>query len=453
MKKTTLNFTLSLLLCAGAALAKPDVLVISIDDLNDWVGCLGGHPQAHTPNIDRLASRGLLFENAHVQAPICNPSRASFMTGIYPSTSGIIDNKPATKKRTLEFVGNTETFPQTFARSGYQTAGCGKIFHTWKGLENDRFFTDPGPVWSYGYLPNHNKLPMRKKWGPVEHPEETCFDFNVSSWACNRLEGWNREQPQFLMAGFYRPHAPMYAPQEYFDHYPLEKVQLPPIKADDRADMPEWARKNMPITNYMKKFKANPELLKTAVQAYLASTEFVDAQIGKVLDRLEAEDLADSTIVVLFSDHGFHLGEKDRWAKHTPWEESTRVPFIIAGPGIPEGVRCQKPVQILDIYPTLSELCGLDAPDQLEGNSLVPLINDPQFDWPHAAATYVENGARTLRTEHFRYILYPDGSEELYDHRKDPDEWKNLVGLAEYEKQRSLLAQRLAETLPAMEMP
>jgi choline-sulfatase len=434
-------------LMAGIARAQPDVLVIAIDDLNDWVGCLGGHPQAYTPNIDRLAARGLLFENAHVQAPICNPSRASFMSGIYPSTSEIVDNSKSAKQRTLEFVGQTEMIPQCFTRGGYRTAGCGKIFHTWPGLENEGFFDDPGPVWEYGYLPNHGKLPMRKKWGAVKNPEKTCFDYNVADWTCGKLSTWGKEEPQFLMAGFFRPHAPMYAPQEYFDRYPLDEVQLPPIKKNDRDDLPQWVHENMPVSSYMKKFHANPELLKSAAQAYLASTAFVDAQIGKVLDQLDASGRADSTIVVLFSDHGFHIGEKDHWSKHSGWEESTRVPFILAGPGIPVGKRCSKSIGLIDLYPTLVELCGLEAPTGLEGRSLVPLIQDPSGDWNYAAATVVENGALALRNEHWRYILYPDGSEELYDHRNDPNEWTNLALKPECGEQAKIMKQMLLEQL------
>jgi choline-sulfatase len=435
-------------LISGSVLAQPDVLLIAIDDLNDWVSCMDGHPQAHTPNIDRLAARGILFDNAHVQATICNPSRVSFMTGTYPTTTGIINNKGDMKARTIRTVREAQTLPRTFTAGGYRTAGSGKIFHTWKELPNEGHFDVPGPVWNYGYPPNREKLPMRQRWGVVENPRETCFDYDVAEWSIQQLHAWDDDRPDMLMAGFFRPHAPMFAPQEYFDLYPIEEVQLPLIKEDDESDIPEWALNNRPGRRYMQKFKEDPELLRSAVQAYLASTAFVDAQIGRVLDELEASGRADSTVVILFSDHGFALGEKGSWSKHTAWEESTRVPMIIAGPGIPEGEISSAPVQIMDIYPTLVELCGLEAPERLDGNSLVPLLKNPQTAWPHLSATFVENGARAVRSEHFRYILYPDGSEELYDHRADPNEWNNLALDSESLPLRQKMAEQLKTLLP-----
>lgn len=422
---------------SAAAAEGPNVLLISIDDLNDWAGGLGGHPQAKTPNIDRLAAEGTLFTNAHCQSPVCNPSRASLLTGRHPHTSGVYFLSPDLKQAPV--LRELETLPERFARHGYRTMAAGKIFHG----GDERFFQEYG-----GRMRGFGPRPEKKisqphghplwDWGAYPERDEELADFRIAEWAVEKLaaEGAETDTPFFLGVGFFRPHVPMYVPQKWFDLFPRDAVQLPLVREDDRDDLSAYA---VALTNEK---HVSPEHAWVesagewdhAVQAYLASTAFVDSCVGKVLDALEATPQRENTIVVLFSDHGFHLGEKQRWAKRTLWEDGTRVPLVVAAPGYASGQRTGKPAQLLDIYPTLLQLAGLPADAGQEGFSLVPLLEDPEAEWPHVAMTSFGPGNYGVRSEHYRYVRYLDGSEELYDHREDPHEWENLAeeaGMAE----------------------
>ena len=440
-------------MCPGSVQAadRPNVLLIAIDDLNDWVGCLEGHPQARSPHIDRLAKRGTLFTNAHCQAPICNPSRTSLMLGMRPSSTGIYVNRPWFRAT----AGNQKrvTLSQYFAAHGYRTLTTGKIYH---GSRVDRpSFQVVGP------LPGQ-RLKMdaqlvkdigssSRLWdfGPQQYEEDQFGDFVDASWAIEKLQ-FKREKPFFLAVGFYRPHVPWYAPQRFFDERPRDSVKLPPVQADDRDDLPAGALQltTNPLPPSHQWF-VETDHWKDAVQSYLACVSFTDAQVGRLLDALDKSPHADNTIIVLFSDHGFHLGEKQRWAKQSLWERSTRVPLIVSVPGGKQGQRCSRPVELLHLYPTLIELCGLPARDGLEGISLGPLLKNNEANWSRPAITTYQRNNHAVRTEHWRYIRYADGTEELYDHRVDSNEWNNVAARPEF---RSVINEH-AKWLPATNVP
>ncbi len=413
---------------AAAVRNRPNVLFIAVDDLNDWVGCLGGHPQSITPNMDALAASGMLFENAHCQAPICTPSRSSLLSGRYPSTSGLYFLAP--QYREAETLRDMTSLPQYFKEHGYTSLGAGKIFHT-----ND----DPLSFHEYGgHMGNFGPRPEKKlslpkghplwDWGAYPDDDAEMPDYKISQWAERKLKE-HYDSPFFLSVGFYRPHVPMYAPQKWFDMHPRDKVILPEAPAEDLDDIPRYA---LELT-YASAAPRHAYVLELnewdhAVQAYLACVTFVDHCIGKVLDALRASDYVDNTIVVLWGDHGFHLGEKCRWGKRSLWEESTRAPLIMAGPGIPKDMRCRKPVGMIDLYPTLADLCGLPPRAELEGQSLRPLLNDPGTAWERPVLTTFGPNNHSLRSERYRYIRYADDSEELYDHDTDARERTNLSG-------------------------
>lgn len=408
----------------------PNVLFIAVDDLNDWVGCLNGHPDAHSPNIDRLASRGVLFTNAHCQAPICNPSRTSFMLGMRPSTTGIYMNSPWF--RSTPANRNLVTLTQHFAAQGYRTLTTGKIYH---GSRFDaQSFQVKGPVPG-----QRNPLDKRlineigsksKLWdfGPQAFDESKFNDFVDASWAIEQLKK-KHDKPFFLTVGLYRPHVPFYAPTRVFKDIPLNGVDLPKVKSDDRDDLSATAiNLTSNATPPAHDWFVKSGQWKHAVQSYLACVRFTDEQVGRMMEALEKSDHADNTIVVLFSDHGFHLGEKNRWAKQSLWERSTRVPLIISVPKGLKNVRCDQPVELLSLFPTLVELCGVEGRPNLEGTSLTPLLKDPKAKWHRPAITTFGHNNHAVRSNRWRYIRYADGSQELYDHSKDSHEWDNLLG-------------------------
>ena len=421
----------------AASVTRPHVLLIAVDDLNDWVGCLGGHPLVRTPRIDRLAARGTVFLNAHVQAPLCNPSRASLLTGLRPSTTGIHGLVPGI--RAVERTRQVETLPQCFARQGYRTFSSGKVFHDGSIAVRER--TNEFQVW--GDAGGYTNLPARKfvttpdpirlmDWGVYPERDEDQPDWKIADSAIAHLRAAGSNQPFFIAVGFRLPHVPCYATQKWFDLYPDDDRLLPAVKENDRADTP-------PFSWYLHWKLPEPRLswLRTQhqwrplVRAYLASVSFMDAQVGRVLDALAAAGHEQDTVVVLWSDNGWHLGEKAITGKNTLWDRSTRVPLIFTGPGIAKGGRCSRPAELLDIYPTLAELCGLSAPSDLEGHSLSPQLKDSAASRPWPAITTHNQGNHAVRSERWRYIRYADGAEELYDTKADPNEWTNRVGQTE----------------------
>lgn len=429
---------------------RQNVLFIAIDDLNDWIGCLGGYPGAKTPNLDRLAARGMLFTNAHCSAPVCNPSRASIMTGIRPSTSGVYHNRQPMRKSSV--LQDAVTLPQHFMAHGYRAAGAGKIYHggypdpkSW-----DEYFPSQTQTKPPDPLPDQrpvNGIPKTAHfdWGPLKDSDGDMGDWKVTDWVAGELKK-KHEKPFFLACGIYKPHLPWYVPEKYFDMYPLDKITLPAVKEDDLDDVPPVG-KDFAIRSGDHKKVTEHNQWRQAVQGYLASLTFADACVGRVLDALDASAYAKNTTVVLWSDHGWHLGEKLHWRKFALWEEATRNVFMISAPGLTKpGSRSSRPVSLIDVYPTLIDLCGLSPKKELEGQSLRPLLENPSAKWERPALCTHGRGNHSVRDDRWRYIRYNDGTEELYDHESDKLEWNNLAGEAKYADTKRRLAQWLPKT-------
>mgnify|MGYP005838535341 CR=1 FL=1 len=411
---------------APAASARPNVLMIAVDDLNDWIAPLGGHPQVRTPHLDRLAQRGVVFANASCPAPICTPARTAVLTGIHPASSGLYFLQPLFRRTPT--LAHAVTLPQCLRQHGYRTMAVGKVFHG----ENDpaSLDEDGGIVNNYGPTPPQKiSLPDGHPlwdWGAFPLDDSPTPDDRITDWAVKRL-GRHYDQPFFLGVGLFRPHVPMYAPQRWFDLYPAGKTTMPDAAPVSGAGVSDYARQ----LTHARVAPRHDQIValgqwEHAVRAYLASVSYMDDHVGRLLDALEAGPHADNTLIVFWSDHGFHLGEKQRWEKRSLWEESCRVPLIVAGPGIAPG-RTESPVGTLDLYPTLTALCRVPCPEGLDGHDLTPLLADPDAHWPHATVTTFGPGNHAVRSRHHRYIRYADGSEELYDHRTDPHETRNLA--------------------------
>ena len=462
----------ALVLAATAqAQARPNVLFIAVDDLNDWVGCLAGHPQAKTPNIDRLATEGVLFANAHCAAPLCNPSRTALLFGKRPTTTGVVGNND--DWRTFASLKGSESLPQFFRRNGYFTAAAGKIFHAnhggWRGAltreEGAPYAGRSGfgqpEAWDERFPAKTIQLPMAPvlidshrnginhhwDWGPIDFKADVTEDGQTSRWAVRQLRA-THSKPFFLAVGIYRPHDPQYAPSEYFDEHPLAGVELPTILSSDLDDVPPIAKRYTRSANSYEAMIRKHNALQSATRGYLASVTFADAMIGRVLDALRSSPYADNTVVVLFSDHGYHIGEKEKYHKSTLWEESTRVPLVIVAPGASvRGGISQRAVSLVDIYPTLAELAGLTPPSGLDGESLTPLLADPKASRDTPAVTTKQGQHHAIRTDRWRYIRYGDGSEELYDHRVDPMEWNNLADEESHDETRRRLQAQLEQII------
>jgi len=438
LPKNTLIPLLLILLCSPSPAAeavfdpRPNILFILVDDLNDWIGALEGHPSTVTPNIDRLAARGTLFTNAHAAAPLCGPTRAALLSGLRPSTTGIYGHNSLPILEKNPEIRKTSLLPQYFAKHGYKTLSTGKIFHEGSparafdelGLAHTDF--GPRPAVRLAYTPPGGTRTLTD-WGAFPDRDEQMPDAVSTRWAVEQLAK-THAKPFLLCVGFIRPHVPWHVPQKWLDLHPLEKISLPPHRDDDLDDLPETARRfshlpMMPTTEWMRQ----EQRWEKSVQAYLACISFVDHHIGLILDALAAGPNAANTTIVLVSDHGYHLGEKGIWAKHTLWERSTRVPLIIARPGDRSARRTARPANHLDLYPTLAELAGLPPNPRNEGRSLVPLLDDPEAAGFPASVTTHGYGNHSVRSDRWRYIRYADGTEELYDHAKDPNEWQNLA--------------------------
>ena len=445
--------------CSGTQAAKtPNVLFIAVDDLRDWVGHLSGHPNAKTPNIDRLAKRGVSFTRAYCSAPLCNPSRISLLTGVAPSKSGVYGNGEKLRQKLPDAV----TLMQHFRASGYSVRGAGKIFHGTSAYDMDSwdiFFKSSGSkkhrVKRDSSLPKSAWVP----WGALACSDDEMLDGINAKWIITELKK-PQEKPFFLAYGLTKPHLTWSVPQKYFDLHPLEGIKLPPTKKGDLDDLPAFGKKlarevydpsgerdfavkpNGDHANVI----ANNQWLK-AVQAYLATISFADAQIGRVLDALDRSGHADNTIVVLWGDHGWHLGEKNHWRKHALWDVSTRTPLIFSAPrGVAEDKLCQRPVSLIDIYPTLIDLCGLPKRRGLDGQSLKSLLENPERKWDRPVVITYGLNNHAVQTERWRYIRYRDGGQELYDHERDPNEWTNLASIPKYSPQKTKLAKWLPST-------
>ena len=419
---------------------KPNILFIAIDDLNDWTDMLEGNAQARTPQMDKLASKGIVFTNAHCAAPCCGPSRSAIMSGIRPSTSGNYINKNSLTHNPI--LNNAVLLPEFFQQHGYYVSGAGKLFHGYhfnyevKGRGFDEYYpSKTQDLPSFEGLKFSSKLPLggwsrTADWGALR-PDVTVDDHpdgKTAKWVKGNLLKGQLQEPFFLGAGIFEPHLPNYAPQKYFDQFPLEDIKLPDGFLENDLDDVPAAHAKMAHNPWLKRICEMGQW-KPAIQAYLACTAMVDDLVGQIVEALEKSKYADNTIVVLWSDHGFHHGEKGRWGKYSLWERATRVNCIWVVPGVTEaGSVCSKPVNLLDIYPTLASLTGCEPPaKQLEGNDLSVLMKDPEAPWDEATVTTFGYKNYGVRSGRYRYIVYEDGSEELYDHTNDKWEWENLA--------------------------
>ena len=508
-------FLVSFLLNGYAQSKNPNILLIVVDDLKDYTGFLGGHPQVKTPNMDALAEEGTVFTNAHTNTPICAPSRASFLTGIYPHVS---HNFWFDDWTTNNVLSNSKSIGQFMGDNGYKTYATGKLMHhrvesEWNeyGIENDfgpyafngkkvvqhplmpkEYSTDKndGLFMSLAKVPNvkaTDKTPGYNGWYDAKNRKAFKYindddrdlmnDELSANWAVEKLKGLDKsdaDKPFFMAVGFVRPHTPLVAPQKYFDMYPLETLKIPVIKKNDNDDTYyrstfKWA---MPWTQHYQELKASyndiDDGLRKYLQAYLACVSFTDDQIGKVLNTLSESRFDKNTVVILVSDHGYNMGEKDFLYKNNLWEESTRIPMIIKDPNSKgsKGQRVNHPVSLIDLYPTIADFANIKASNTknelgkpLSGFSLKPFLENPknpQWKGPNIALTVVRGNPKSsdpkeqsysVRSEKYRYILYVNGKEELYDHTKDGYEWTNLAMDKKYKKIKQNLKVQLKELL------
>ncbi len=418
-----------------------NVLYLVADDLNNRLACYGD-PLVQSPNIDRLAATGVRFDRAYCQFPLCNPSRASFLTGLRPDHTGVTENATHFRKRVPDAV----TLPQAFQKAGYSVARVGKLYHygvpkqigtdgmddppSWQKVVNPRGrdTADEGKIFSL--IPG--QFGGTLSWLAADGTDEEQTDGIAAAEASRLLEA-NRDKPFFLAVGFYRPHTPYVAPKAYFNRYPPEKIKLPVVPEGERERGPRPAF----ASSHAQQDAMTDAQRKEAIQAYLASVTFMDAQLGKVVETLRRQKLDRNTIIVFHSDHGYHLGEHGLWQKQSLWENSARVPLIIVDPRRPSGKASPRVVELVDLYPTLAELCGLPAPTGLDGKSLRPLLQNPSAAWEGSAITQVQRGGvqganrvvgRSVRTERWRYTEWNEGARgrQLHDMQADPDERRNM---------------------------
>ncbi len=460
---------------------RTNVVFISLDDMNDWLGCYGGHPDAKTPNIDRLAERAILFTNAHCVSPICGPSRASVLTGMRPETTGVYHNKGTY----IDYVPKAVTFPEYFRAHGYVTMAAGKVDHG-LGEPNPRLWNKNGPdcgVLGTPFIGDelHTRFMKPKRtinrgslritlpangglsaidrpsntwdsfdWAPTDCPETDYPDRKIADWSVEQLRK-QHGKPFLLAVGFYKPHQPFFAPRRYFEMYDANKIALPNTIAGDLFDIPIPGRElaTQPWTSGTHKTVVEHGAWRDAVHAYLATVSFVDAMVGRVVEALDNSPHSKNTWLVLWSDHGWSLGEKEHWGKHVPWKESVRVPLLIVPPrniarkSFEPGSRCNARVSLLDLYPTLVEICDLPVQPDVEGKSVMPLLKKPNGKWSDAAVTTIGRGTHSVTDGRWRYVRYFDGSEELYDLESDPNEWFNIATRPDHSKTKQELARHI----------
>jgi arylsulfatase A-like enzyme len=404
----------------------PNILFIAVDDLNHWVGHLGRNPQTITPNIDRLAARGVTFTNAHCAAPSCNPSRTAILTGKRPSTTGVYLNSIPYRKA----VKADDSMFKRFKKSGYETMAMGKLWHGGVGFEEQ--WTQAGGNENDQVVdaPVDDRSINGIKFGIVRGGDDAIVDTPTADFGISQLNR-KHEKPFVLALGFHKPHMPWNVPQKYYDLHPLDQIELPKTQGSDLEDIP-LAGIEMAKPKGDHKDVVDSGRWKEAIQAYLAAISYVDGQIGRVLDALDASSYSHNTIIVLWGDHGWHLGEKEHWRKFALWEESTRAPLIWVAPGLTTaGTRIDHAVELISIYPTLFEQAKLPVPNDIDGKSIAELIANPHIEWNGTALTTHGMNNHAVRDNRWRYIRYSDGSEELYDHHVDPYEWTNLANSPE----------------------
>ena len=436
--------------------------------------------------MDRLAARGVLFTNAHCAAPACNPSRAAVFTGLMPNKTGVWSNSSGSISR---LKPKAVHLPTPFNEAGYTTLGSGKMLHGRSSSTFDEYFAteqrwSPFPREAVNYtaeeLPSKgtdnprkvvvrkgktyvlplNRMPSDRRpngkagesfdWGPFDVPDSEFGDTRITTWAIEKIESHDGS-PLFLGVGYYRPHIPLWAPARFFERFVDEPGRLPRVLPNDLNDVSETARKwaREPVTAGSHATVVKYKQWQSAVEGYLACVTYVDHEIGRLLDAVDASKLAENTVIVLWSDHGWHLGEKEHWGKWTGWERSTRVPLMVVPPKsradefAEPGAICSQPVGLIDLFPTLLDLCGLEGPKGFDGESLVPLLKDPSKKTGRALVTTFDQGNLSVRTEHWRFIRYADGSEELYDLSSDPNEWHNLAEIAAFAERRARMRKHL----------
>lgn len=419
-----------------APTTRPNVLFIAVDDMRDWVGYLGRNPQTITPNIDKLAARGVHFSRSYCAAPVCNPSRAALMSGLRPSTSGVYEN--GNDWRTV--MPESLMLTTTFRKAGYEVLGSGKIYH---GSYERRSEWDD-------YLKNTGQDPKPTgdtgvggiAFAPLDCKDEDLREWKITGYAIDQLQK-SHDKPFFLACGLHKPHMPWNVPRKYYDMHPLDQIKLPPYLDNDLDDIPPAGiRMAHPETDHARILQSGR--WKEAIQSYLAAISYSDAMIGRLMDAFDRSNYRDNTIVVFWSDHGWHLGEKHHWRKFALWEEATRSPLVWVVPGLTKpNTVCDRPVDFMSIYPTLTDLCGIPTPKHVEGRSLRPLLADPNSTWDQPALTTYRFKNHAVRTEAWRYIRYANGDEELYDEINDPNEWTNLAGLPAHAARKAELAKSL----------
>ncbi|MCA9073534.1 MAG: sulfatase [Planctomycetaceae bacterium] len=421
---------------------RPNVLFIAVDDLNHWVGYTGRNPQAKTPNIDRLASRGVTFTRAYCAVPACNPSRAALMSGMRASTTGCYHNQDFWTR----YIPEGKTIAATFKQAGYSTWGMGKIFHSDSFYESEWDEYPPLPVKAHGAGVDK----MEGFHDPLVHDlrDEDLGDWHTVDYCIGKLQQVH-DQPFFLACGLHKPHLPFAVPRKYYDSFPLDDIEFPPYQENDLEDVPEAGIKMARPQGDHQQFKSNGRW-RAAIQSYLATVAYTDMNIGRLLDAFDASPHRDNTIIVLWGDHGWHFGEKHHWRKFALWEEATCAPLIWVAPGVThEGAICERVVDFMTIYPTLCDLTRIPVPEHVEGASIRSLLEDPQSVWETPALTTHGYRNHSIRTDHWRYIRYANGDEELYDHTSDPYEWVNLARDPATEGVRV----ELAKWLPKMDTP
>ena len=444
MKRLILLLAACLFPTVVPAAERPNVLFIAVDDLNHWLTHLNRNPQAKTPNFDRLAARGITFTNAHTAVPACEPSRCALMSGRRPWVSGCYKNGHAWKKHQAPGEGLAARFKE----AGYHVAGAGKIYHRMDYIKSEwhEYMSNDG-LYSNG--PGVNK--MDGYHNDVTHPnlkDDDLLDYHSVDYCIERISKKN-DKPFFVACGLYKPHLPFVAPRKYYKRFPLDQIQLPPHIENDLDDIPPAGiRMAGPGGDHAKFLKSGR--WKAAIQSYLATCAYTDMNLGRLLDALDASPNRDNTIICLWSDHGWSLGEKQHWRKFALWEEPTRVVYLWVVPGMTTaGTRCNRSVDLMSVYPTLCELADLQKPAHVSGRSITPLLRNPDAPWNHPAITTHGRGNHAVKTESHRYIRYADGSEELYDVTNDPYEWKNIAT----EKSSQSIKAELAKWLPKQEKP
>ncbi|ANQ52469.1 sulfatase [Flammeovirga sp. MY04] len=428
---------------------QPNILFIAIDDMNDWTGFLGGHPESITPNLDKLAEEGINFTNAHCSAPGCSPSRNALLYGVEPYNSGLYPFYDEGIHQSL--MKKYTSLPRLFKENGYETYGAGKIHHgskndprEWTEYENDKPEGKKKFKEGEGYrLGKSNKMSFR----PTHHPDKDHKDYIVASYGVDVLNR-QHDKPFFLAVGIVKPHLPFDAPKRFFDALP-DSILPPAIKANDLKDIPMEGKK-IRKAGEANKFHRD-QAWSDVRKAYLACISWADFNIGRVLSALENSEYADNTVVVVWSDHGFHLGEKGAFKKFTLWERATRVPFIIYDPRSPQqkGRTYDESVSLINIYKTLADMTGIEVPDYVDGQSLVPVLNNQTTQMTYPTIISWGKGNYAVRSKDYRYIHYFDGSEELYNHLNDKNEWHNVVDKSQYQE----IKNELKTYLPKDEAP